>query len=716
MRYGYVCLLAFLLFFEAGRHIAQACVVPSKPSINWHKDTLTTDCEGYFQLHIKMGTIVGQGFVLSENSQKMLLFASNGEYLYRGQLLTSSYTVFRIAAFAEDTHCLSEPIEIIIKKKVLPNIQVITPTKVCSTAAPFLLKAQPEGGIFEGPGVIDNFFYPSLVSDGKYTLTYSGSFDSCPYSYNFEMEVQSLPAFELLSNGTVFPDTVCLLSYLPLQASPPGGILLGKGIVSGQELFFSASLAGEGAWEIRYVGEYGACPYAFSRQVVVTRLRQAKIIPAIGTTSLSVCWGGAPFRVIAWPAGGEFEGSAMVGDIFVPSEAGIGKHSIHYVYQDTLEGCTYRSTLVINVHDGSGPVGMKIEAVWGCHAKLIWDNLGEETYQITLRKQGQDTMRQYLTFENTLELRDIEPNFPYEACLYSGCYRSCTTLIFPCPEPTGLQMTFISPTSASLSWQTQPCARYILQYRPVGELVWQTVRAVPPAMIGGLTPNTIYEVRLGAICSNQSPFVYTRSQFWATSPLVADPCLPPSFIEPLLIASGEARFRCQPSAPSSFSCLEVRYGELTIPEEQWVHKKVVNDLVFRIDNLNPGTLYGMRVRSICSECNNSNISSSEWSPIEYFETLPTKQIKFLPREEVKFYVINSVCTKQLIFSLELSTPTLLRLELVDIRGQVQRSTMLSTVAGEHVYEWDVENLNDGMYILRILGATIALQEKIWIVK
>jgi hypothetical protein len=714
-------LLLFLsLFVLKGIVMAQSCTPPQKPLLHGEQDTVYTDCEGKFRLHVSMGAAPGVGFLIyQDSSADRALKVEGNVYHYEATLATSiDFALFSVIAYGSDTNCLSPALKVVVRRKKIPELELLNvPTQVCNSAAPFTLNASPSGGVFEGPGVVNGAFYPELVSSGKYVLEYSGNFWECPYRFYFTMEVQASPAFELFTENGPFPDTLCKNSVLTMQAIPAGGVFSGQG-VNAEYNTFSAPLAGVGTWEITYQGQFQACPYTFHKQITVTTLRSAKIIPAIGGTPANVCFGGAPFRLIATPEGGELEGNAIIGDIFFPANAGIGKHLIRYTYQDSLEGCAYNGSLEVNVHDGSGPVGIKIAEAWGCNATIVWDNLGEEVYKITLQRIGQTTLQSYQVWENYLELSNIEAMQEYSVCLYAGCYRSCTTLIFPCPPPTGLRIHSVAATSVTYDWQTQPCARYVVQYRAWGEDSWQTARTSRPAMLTGLIPSTIYEIRLGSICSNQFPLVYSRSQLFTTAPMEEPKCLPPSFIEALEISATRAEVHWQPSGEQAPSCFKIRYGELTTPPPLWIEKIVTGYTPQAVlEGLRPGLIYGVQVQSYCSGCGNNEPLVSELSGIEYFQTLPARLDKSNAKEAISLEISpNPVRGQTITFKLELPEAAEITLQLLDVNGKIIQYSRFQVEANEPYHSWKIDALPQGVYWLRVTSLETNLAQKIIIIQ
>jgi hypothetical protein len=720
MPYISTLLLFLCLFVLKVTVLAQSCTPPERPLLRGRQDTVHTDCEGKFQLHISMGAAPGAGFLIyQDSSTASALKIEANAYAYEAELPASkNFALLRIVAYGPDTNCLSEDLKVIIRRKKTSVFELLdTPTQVCSAAAPFALNALPTGGVFDGPGVVDSAFYPELVSNGKYTLEYKGSFEECPYRFSFEMEVQAPPAFELFTENAPFPDTLCKNSVLTMRATPPGGVFSGQG-VNTESNIFSAPVAGTGTWEITYQGQFEACPYTFHKQVTVTALRSAKIIPAIGGIPLNVCFGGAPFRLVATPEGGELEGDAIIGDIFFPANAGIGKHLINYTYQDSLEGCTYSGSLEVNVHDGSGSVGLTIADAWGCNATIRWNNLGEEIYKITLQKLNETTLQSYEVSENYLELSNIEAMQEYSVCLYAGCYRSCTTLFFPCPQPTGLRINSVAATSVTYDWQTQPCARYIVQYRAWGEDSWQTLRTSPPAILTGLTPGAAYEIRLGSICSNQFPLVYSRSQFFTTALTEELECLPPSFIEALEISATRVELRWQLSGEQAPSCFKIRYGELTTPQPLWIEKIVAGDAPQAVlEGLRPGSIYGIHIQSYCSGCGNNEPFVSELSGIEYFQTLPARFGRSSVKEAVSLEVNpNPVHNETIIFKLELPEAAEISLQLLDGKGRIIRYSRFKVQENASYHSWKIDAVPEGVYWLRVMGLEKNLSQKIIIMR
>ncbi len=87
-----------------------------------------------------------------------------------------------------------------------------------------------------------------------------------------------------------------------------------------------------------------------------------------------------------------------------------------------------------------------------------------------------------------------------------------------CGTPSTLSATAITTTSATLSWSVVTGATsYNVRYRVSGTTTWTTTSsATTSASISGLTPGTIYEYQIQAICSSGAGS-YTASSYFTTT-------------------------------------------------------------------------------------------------------------------------------------------------------------------------------------------------------
>ena len=136
--------------------------------------------------------------------------------------------------------------------KVFPK-PIFIDTLVCSTSSPFILDVTPNGGYWNGTGIIDNstgLFSPASLSLGIYFLEYTspnGCIDT------FEIEVINPPNLIFLSINVYY----CYIdSFFNISTSPNGGVLSGSGILNTS---FNPALAGPGYHNITYTYGSGNC-------------------------------------------------------------------------------------------------------------------------------------------------------------------------------------------------------------------------------------------------------------------------------------------------------------------------------------------------------------------------------------------------------------------------------------------------------------------------
>jgi hypothetical protein len=239
---------------------------------------------------------------------------------------------------------------------VVPNPDAtITPVGiVCSFDPPFTLRAHDPGGTWSGPGVTGNVFTPSIAGSGNHLISYSiTDANGCSDSDTIILTVAT-------PDATINPvDTLCENGpVVTLTAHDLGGIWSGKGVTGNT---FDPSIAGPGDHIISYFILNAACSDSDTTTVTVVP------IPEVTIEDVEEQFINSPPVILsATPAGGIFRGDGVYDNSFIPSEAGIGSHTVTYQTLPDRFGCMGTDTITINVVVKPPPVADFEADTTGC--------------------------------------------------------------------------------------------------------------------------------------------------------------------------------------------------------------------------------------------------------------------------------------------------------------------------------------------------------------
>lgn len=243
--------------------------------------------------------------------------------------------------------CRTERFQTIIVKKP----QVITFTKVYEVCSPDEIDLSsfvvPKGGQFAGPGVVGNIFSPTVAGVGEHEIIYLlNDATGCVNQVKQTIKVTGLIPKDLSFNKL---PVVCsnssslkLSDYLSHNLS--GGVFSGHG-VSGE--YFNPSVAGSGVFEISYTIGQGNCKMVLKQTLTV----KGKDDNVVFYTLPEVCHNRQlDLNDYVSKTVGYFSGVGVVGGKFNPGVAGVGTHTINYIYENEL-GCEFLLTQDIIVRD-----------------------------------------------------------------------------------------------------------------------------------------------------------------------------------------------------------------------------------------------------------------------------------------------------------------------------------------------------------------------------
>lgn len=194
----------------------------------------------------------------------------------------------------------------------------------------------PGNGIWSGPGVIDpdwpGRFNPMVAGPGTHTLYYDAN--TCRDS--IIMVVYPIPT-------TQGDTTVCETSTsFTLTSAYPGGQWSGQGITNATAGLFDPQQTGLGDFEVVYTQFIGCTD---TMTVSVEPLETIQLTDPGGY----FCFKDTSIILQAQPNGGHWSGPGIVGNIFNPSLAGAGIHTLRYDYGSG--DCAVADSLTIEVGD-----------------------------------------------------------------------------------------------------------------------------------------------------------------------------------------------------------------------------------------------------------------------------------------------------------------------------------------------------------------------------
>jgi hypothetical protein len=300
-----------------------------------------------------------------------------GSYLVNGvsdtvykSIVSGTDTV--VYTFTDSNNCTSTDTAMIAADTV-PMVSFGSLNDVCVGSGRIALSTGlPSGGNYSGLRVANGAYSPSVV--GTDTLTYifiDGN--SCSDTSTQTITVHALPVVSLASMNAVCENTpVFNLS----GGMPAGGAFSGAGVNSGS---FNASAAGLGLKTITYTyTDVNNCTDSAQQSLTVHAVTQANF-----RFLLRACDNHDPVDLSSngTPSGGVFSGVAVTGNNFDPQTAGVGTHTLKYVYTNT-NNCQDSATQTITVETSPvfNVVGVKLDGCNNSPAVLTTSLSGNAQY------------------------------------------------------------------------------------------------------------------------------------------------------------------------------------------------------------------------------------------------------------------------------------------------------------------------------------------------
>ncbi len=267
-------------------------------------------------------------------------------------ITTNEYEVpgsgwYKVRAVQANTGCsaMSDSIYVTLNQPATLTPVVATST-VCRNQQAVNLNGHvtPTGGVYTGVAVSGSSFNPANApASNTIHYEYTTAF-GCKSATDITIEVKDSTALSAVITDTQF----CLHEgavSLNGAVSPSGGIYNGAG-VTGDTLFTPAT-AGVGSNYIVYqYTNSDACASSIALQLTVGDSSAITLTPA--TPQFCIDGPNANLDSLFSPQGGTYSGAGVSGNVFNPTAASTGAHSISYNYTNSF-GCVSNATYVFDV-------------------------------------------------------------------------------------------------------------------------------------------------------------------------------------------------------------------------------------------------------------------------------------------------------------------------------------------------------------------------------
>jgi hypothetical protein len=254
---------------------------------------------------------------------------SNGTLIQSGSSNTlvvspSSTTTYRVEVISNNG---CSAFDDILVRTNISNVQIyVDGNNFCTSAPPILVTTSLPGGTFTGTGMVGNYFYPNIAGLGTHNITYTVTNSCGTFTNNRNIRVAGgTPATIGLNPNYCVTD-----ADINFNITPSCGVTTGNGVTANPcptRPKFSPATAGVGTHTVTLntTGIAGYC--SMTQDVTVVG---AGLVPSINGANGPYCTSASNVTLSAIPTGGTFSGPGMTGNIFSPSSAGVGIHTINY--------------------------------------------------------------------------------------------------------------------------------------------------------------------------------------------------------------------------------------------------------------------------------------------------------------------------------------------------------------------------------------------------
>ncbi len=209
---------------------------------------------------------------------------------------------------------------------------------LCENDPAITLTSVTAGGTWSGNGVVGNTFDPSLAGPGQHLITHFVTNGACSHT-----DTEIIIVDSEIDAGVSPAGPYCVnIAPVTLSAAAVGGTWSGSGIIDAVAGIFAPATAGAGNHIITYTVSNGACGDVEHITIHIDDAPNASINPVP-----PMCETAGNVTLTAATAGGAWSGNGVVGNIFNPTLAGQGNHTITYTILNGV--CSASDQIVIHV-------------------------------------------------------------------------------------------------------------------------------------------------------------------------------------------------------------------------------------------------------------------------------------------------------------------------------------------------------------------------------
>ena len=134
-----------------------------------------------------------------------------------------------------------------------------------------------------------------------------------------------------------------------------------------------------------------------------------------------------------------------------------------------------------------------------------------------------------------------------------------------------------------------------------------------------------------------------------------------------------------------------------------------NNSHYTFSALSRNTMYDWQVRT---NCNPAMTANSDWTPVQIFTTLASRDEGFANNADYAFNIYPSPANDHALVSFNSSTEDVYSIRLIDITGRIIQSANYTSVIGENQYQMNLSSVAKGVYTVILQNGSTLLQSKI----